>query len=74
MIMINHDLARANNYQIMFEIRKSLFMLPVIAYGRNIPKDEMDNRNATGIDDFLVAPFPDDEVTLTFSEHSVDVQ
>jgi len=62
MIMINHDLAKQNNYQIMFEIRKSLFMLPVISYGRNIPKDEMDNRTATGIDDFLVAPFPDDEV------------
>eukprot|EP00976_Prorocentrum_cordatum_P086938 1186706-Prorocentrum_minimum.AAC.2 len=62
MIMINHDLAKQNNYQIMFEIRKSLFMLPVVSYGRNIPKDEMDNRTATGIDDFLVAPFPDNEV------------
>jgi len=62
MIMINHDLARANNYHIMADIRKSLFMLPVIAYGRNIPKEDMDNRNATGIDDFLVAPFPDNEI------------
>jgi hypothetical protein len=42
--MINHDLARQNNYEIMAEIRQTLFMLPVIAYGRNIPRDDMDNR------------------------------
>lgn len=70
MILINHNLAKSNNYQIMFEIRKYLFMLPVIAYGRNIPKTDMDNRTATGIDDFLVAPFPDNQVVKTITKWS----
>lgn len=70
MIIINHNLAKSNNYQIMFEIRKYLFMLPVIAYGRNIPKIDIDNRTATGIDDFLVAPFPDNQVVKTITKWS----
>ena len=32
----------------------------MIVYGRDITEYDMMNRNNTGIDDFLIAPFPDD--------------
>jgi len=61
-IMINHEMAKENNYAMMQELRRAAFMLPVLAYGRNIDPQDVNNRNATGIDDFLVAPFPDNEI------------
>lgn len=61
-IMISHDLAKVNNYTGMQEVRRAAFMLPVIAYGRTISAEDINNRSATGIDDFLVAPFPDQEI------------
>jgi bacteriorhodopsin/CheY-like chemotaxis protein len=61
-IMISHDLAKADNYAHMQDVRRAAFMLPVIAYGRTITPEDINNRSATGIDDFLVAPFPDQEI------------
>lgn len=63
MIFINWELAKANGYRIMMEIRQVAYMMPVIAYGREIPRDEMEkNKNVSGIDDYLLAPFPDSEL------------
>jgi CheY-like chemotaxis protein len=59
-IFMNKTIAIENSYKIMYEIRKTMFMLPVIVYGRDINEYDMMNRNNTGIDDFLIAPFPDD--------------
>tara|TARA_Y100000389_G_scaffold201313_1_gene243723 strand:- start:795 stop:1544 length:750 start_codon:yes stop_codon:yes gene_type:complete len=60
MIFMNKTMAIENSYKMMYEIRKRMFMLPVIVYGRDITEYDMMNRNNTGIDDFLIAPFPDD--------------
>jgi bacteriorhodopsin/response regulator of citrate/malate metabolism len=60
MILINHEIAKFNQYGIMFEIRKHLYMLPVIAYGKDVTEHDINCKNSTGIDDFLVAPFADD--------------
>lgn len=59
-IFMNKTMAIESSYKMMFEIRKRMFMLPVIVYGRDITEYDMMNRNNTGIDDFLIAPFPDD--------------
>lgn len=60
MMFINYDIAMFNNYEIMFGIRKYLYMLPVIAYGgHNIDPMIIENRQVTGIDDFIITPFPD---------------
>lgn len=59
-IFMNKTMAVESSYQMMYEIRKRMFMLPVIVYGRDITEHDMTNRNNTGIDDFLIAPFPDD--------------
>lgn len=60
MIFINHEIAKFNQYSIMFEIRKHLYMLPVIAYGKDVTEYDINMKNNTGIDDFLMAPFADD--------------
>ena len=45
MIFINYDIAMFNQWEIMFGIRKYLYMLPVIAYGGNIEPSVMENRH-----------------------------
>ena len=62
MLFINYDIASYSNFYIMFNIRKYLYMLPVIAYGNNIDIQIVNNKHATGIDDFISAPFPNDVV------------
>lgn len=59
LMFINHDIAMINQWEIMFGIRKYLYMLPVIAYG-NIEPYIVENRHVSGIDDFITPPFPDD--------------
>eukprot|EP00238_Polyblepharides_amylifera_P006200 CAMPEP_0196576438 /NCGR_PEP_ID=MMETSP1081-20130531/5689_1 /TAXON_ID=36882 /ORGANISM="Pyramimonas amylifera, Strain CCMP720" /LENGTH=594 /DNA_ID=CAMNT_0041895037 /DNA_START=128 /DNA_END=1912 /DNA_ORIENTATION=+ len=61
-IFVNHEMAKDSDYSIMKEIRSVVFMLPVIAYGRSITKEHMDKKSQVGIDDFLHAPFPDEEI------------
>ena len=62
MLFINYDIASYSNFYIMFNIRKYLYMLPVISYGNNIDIQIVNNKHATGIDDFISAPFPNDVV------------
>ena len=62
MIFINYSLAVQNNCQIMCEIRKYLCMIPVLAYGHVIDDVHVQNRHLTGIDDFIITPFPDSTI------------
>lgn len=58
-LFINFEIAQWNNFEIMYNIRATLPHIPVIAYGNSIDPSFLVNRHATGIDDFISAPFPD---------------
>ena len=62
MIITSYELVKYNNYENMKELRKSAYMLPIIAYGRTISTEDVNNRSLTGIDDFIVAPFPEKDI------------
>ena len=45
------------------QARSVAFMMPVIAYGRDIKPSDMQSRNVNGIDDYIKAPFADEEIS-----------
>ena len=58
-ILVSFDIAQASQFEFMYKVRAVMQHIPVIAYGNSIDTSYLMNRHATGIDDFICAPFPD---------------
>eukprot|EP00959_Pyramimonas_sp_CCMP1952_P110144 2304505-Pyramimonas_sp.AAC.1 len=47
-VMINFELAKKDEYRIMQELRRVIYLMPVIAYGQHITESDMVSRNISG--------------------------
>ena len=84
-MLMSFVMAKLNNFHLVKQVRAVAFMMPVIAYGRDIKQSDMQSRNVNGIDDYIKAPFADEEIStkmvrwyarrlssLSFSIHLLD--
>jgi hypothetical protein len=62
-MLMSFVMAKLNNFHLVKQVRAVAFMMPVIAYGRDIKQSDMQSRNVNGIDDYIKAPFADEEIS-----------
>jgi CheY-like chemotaxis protein len=62
-MLVSFAMAKLNGFYLVKQVRTIAFMLPVIAYGRDIKPADMRSRNVSGIDDYIKAPFSDEEIS-----------
>mmetsp|Transcript_62403 Transcript_62403/g.197725 ORF Transcript_62403/g.197725 Transcript_62403/m.197725 type:complete len:494 (-) Transcript_62403:245-1726(-) len=61
-ILGNYELIRANNYELMYKLRKTGSILPVVAYSRIFAPEETAQMMRSGVDDYIEAPFNEEDV------------
>jgi bacteriorhodopsin/DNA-binding NarL/FixJ family response regulator len=62
-MLVSFAMAKLNGFHLVKQVRSIAFMIPVIAYGRDIKQSDMQSRNVSGIDDYIKAPFADEEIS-----------
>lgn len=62
-LLVSFNMAKMNGFHLVKQVRSIAFMIPVIAYGRDIKQSDMQSRNVNGIDDYIKAPFADEEIS-----------
>jgi len=62
-MLVSFSMAKLNAFHLVKQVRSVAFMMPIIAYGRDIMPSDMQSRNVNGIDDYIKAPFADEEIS-----------